>query len=408
MSIKQSQLEHCLDVMNKIKAHEISDIFFKPMNQIADILPPDYSEKITKFIDLSTIQANIQDKKYNTLKEWKNDCNTVWNNFYKIFNPNDIQHIVAKSLQETFNNLTRSMNENIKSDWDKSISNLEEKYLTLLKNPPDLDHNIELNHNKQDSIFKSSIYFPQSSIKPFNFTTPLVEGVIERRTSQFVIQVNYNGISYKCHCPTTGRVGTFDICGRPCLLSPSSGSNRKTAFTVEAVSLNKPTDMNKEWIGINQNACNRYVEHFLRNGGFSNMVPDGETILREQTLGNSKLDFLVGNTYLEVKMPLQQLQIEIPKYVTIKKCAPFSSTDRMTRHITELGNSLTDHRRAILLICFAYNNPGFKIIEKSTNYEEVKRIVDENLQKGVETWQANFKIDPTKVTLVKYFQVEVK
>ena len=80
----------------------------------------------------------------------------------------------------------------------------------------------------------------------------------------------------------------------------------------------------------------------------------------------------------------------------------------MTRHIAELGNSLSKNQRAIMLLCFIYDNPGFEVIERSKKYEEVKRIVDENIEKGVEIWQANFKITPSEVSLEKYFRIEIK
>lgn len=245
-------------------------------------------------------------------------------------------------------------------------------------------------------------------MEPFVFETPIVEGGIEKRKSQFTMLVNFEGEVYNCHCPTTGRVGNLDLAGRPCLMSKSKDEKRKTPFTVEAVSLNRPEDMEKEWIGINQNAANRYVEHFLVNGGFKDMVGEGNEVRREQFLGISKLDFLVGNTYLEVKTPLQHLQIDIPDYVKTKKVTPFSSTGRMTKHIKELAGSLTKHQRAILLTCFIYDNPGFRIIEKSTKYDEVKEVVDNSISKGVETWQANFKITPTGVTLDRYFRLDIK
>ena len=104
---------------------------------------------------------------------------------------------------------------------------------------------------------------------PFLFKNSLVEGVIEKRKTQFTIQVKYNGGSYHCHCPSTGRIGNLELSERPCLLSLSTDTSRKTAFTVEAISLNRVEDSAKNWIGINQNAVNRYVEHFLRNGGIA-------------------------------------------------------------------------------------------------------------------------------------------
>ena len=241
----------------------------------------------------------------------------------------------------------------------------------------------------------------------FIFPIPLVEGIIEKRKSQFTIIVSYEGESIACHCPTTGRIGNLEIGGRPCLLSRSTDPNRKTPFTVEALSLARTEDENKSWIGINQNAANRYVEHYLVNGGYADMVGLGNEVRREQFLGSSKLDFLVGDTYLEVKTPLQSLQVVVPEWVKTKKETPFSSTDRFVRHITELANSLQSHRRAILLTNFIYDNPGFQVIDRSTHYEEIKATVDAAQEKGVEIWQSNFRLTPERVTLDKYFRIKV-
>lgn len=238
----------------------------------------------------------------------------------------------------------------------------------------------------------------------FEFDTKLVEAKITGRKSQFVIEVVTEDGIIPCHCPTTGRIGNIELADRPCLLSKSLSSKRKTPYTVEAISLNKFEDKNKVWIGINQNAVNRYVEFFLKAGGFTEMVGTDNHVLREQVLGLSKLDFLVGNTYLEVKTPLQSLQITIPDYVKTKKTTPFSSTDRFVKHLTELGNSLQSAQRAILLICFIYDNPGFKVINPSTNAEHVKAAVDKSIALGVEMWQANFEIQPDGVRLDKYFR----
>jgi sugar fermentation stimulation protein A len=75
--------------------------------------------------------------------------------------------------------------------------------------------------------------------------------------------------------------------------------------------------------------------------------------------------------------------------------------------VSELAGSLQAHERAILLCCFIYDNPGFQVIERSTNYDEVKATVDASVAKGVETWQANFRITPIEVTLEKYFPISI-
>ncbi len=242
------------------------------------------------------------------------------------------------------------------------------------------------------------------------FNIPLIEGIIVRRDNRFIMSVNLEGEIIRCHSPVTGRIGTIDVVGRPCLLSFSNNPNRATKYTVEAISLNKPTDKQKTWIGINQNAANKYVEYFLKNNAFDRMIATDESnlILREQILGKSKLDFLVGNTYLEVKTPLMDIQLQIPNYVKYKKVAPLASTDRFMKHMEELGGSLGAHERAILLLVFMYDNPGFRVISHSANYKEIHRIIGENLSRGVEVWQANLKITHKDVTLQKYFQIPIE
>ena len=244
----------------------------------------------------------------------------------------------------------------------------------------------------------------------FAFAEPLQEGVIVRRKSQFTMAVAFRGEELSFHCPTTGRIGSLDVAGLPCLVSLASNGGRKTAGTVEAVSLARPDDANKEWIGINQNAANRYVEHYLRCGGLAEVVGGtfGEPrvdVRREVFLGQSKLDFLVGDTFLEVKTPLQHLQVEVPSWVKVKKATPFSSTGRMQRHVGELAKSLADHQRAVLLVCCIYDNPGFQVVERSTNYEQVKATMDASVARGVAVWQANFRLTPAGVTLQKVMPV---
>ena len=44
----------------------------------------------------------------------------------------------------------------------------------------------------------------------------------------------------KVHCPTTGRIGDVDLKNVACLLSHSDNPNRKTKYTLEAISVKQP------------------------------------------------------------------------------------------------------------------------------------------------------------------------
>jgi sugar fermentation stimulation protein A len=214
--------------------------------------------------------------------------------------------------------------------------------------------------------------------------------------------VEIEGKIEKCHCPTTGKVGKIVFSNVPCLLSKSNNSHRKTNYTVEAFSLDTIDNPKKNWIGINQTAVNKYVEYFLKTGRLENLAPPGEPVLREQILGSSRLDFCVGNTYIEVKMPLIHLFIkpgeELPNHGLM-------TLDRFIKHVQELGNSLEKNNRAILLTCFVFDAPKFVPPPPSKYNTEIFQAMKDSMKKGIEVWQLNLSIDRFGVDFLRYFEI---
>lgn len=272
--------------------------------------------------------------------------------------------------------------------------------------------------------------FLPAACEPYRFPEPLREGVILARPNRFIMDVALNGQTVRCHCPAVSRIGGLDLSGRPCLMSDSHNPKRKMPLTVEAYSLALPAAPSKAWIGINQNASNRYVEHFLREGAFAAFAPSPTDIRREVPLGSSRMDFCAesdgGTLYLEVKTPLVQMQTDVPDYVPRLPEAPFSSTERSLRHLRELAQALSGEAkahgsaspaeahsgsiapvaaRAIVLYCLHYDNFGFRFYH-GTTYEEVRATVDECRAAGVELWQADFEVTPEAVRLKRYWPLE--
>lgn len=85
------------------------------------------------------------------------------------------------------------------------------------------------------------------------------------------------------------------------------------------------------------------------------MISDFREVKREVKLGDSKLDFLVGNTYIEVKTPLTTNHVKYGENIKEKPTTPFPSTERFTKHINGLLVSLDNHERAILLTVYQYD-----------------------------------------------------
>ena len=234
----------------------------------------------------------------------------------------------------------------------------------------------------------------------YRFGKPLEEGIVLSRPNRFIMEVMVGKRTIRCHCPTTGRLGGFKISDVPCLWSRAEGGSRKTRGTVEAISFDPPGRRRKSWVGINQNAANRYVEFFLRAGRMPEIAA-GE-VRREVRLGSSRIDFLVGTTYLEVKTPL----IVLPMVKGLEKAphSRFDSFDRLIRHMGELGSALGEGRRAVILMCYLYDAAPFKAPPEDRYNARILAAARRAAELGVERWQANFRVGPRGVGLLRYFR----
>ena len=240
------------------------------------------------------------------------------------------------------------------------------------------------------------------AIKPIYFPEPLVEGVVQTRKNPFIMMVKVGGETVACHCPTTWHIGNLEVAGRPCLLSRNDGAARKTPFTVEAVSLDAPEAEEKKWIGINLTAANRYMEYYLEQGGFPEMVSQTSKILRGRLSGKANLDFIVGNTAVAIKAPLLVLGVDVPQEMRVKKEKPFPSTERFIKRITALRESMPNCKRTILVVIYLYDRPDFHISELKEHYDVVMPVVERSRVLGLENWQANFIVTKELVYLDRY------
>ncbi len=232
--------------------------------------------------------------------------------------------------------------------------------------------------------------------RPYRFARPLKLGHIVSRPNRFIMFVKGDGKTLRCHCPTTGRLGDLKLQGLPCLYSTASGAKRKTSHTVEAIS----TDQGKTWIGINQTAANRYFEHFLRNGALSRLAK-GE-VRREVSLGKSRIDFMVGNAYVEVKTPLITLPAgDGTERVTRSR---FDSFDRLIKHFGELRRTLAAGHKAAIVLCYQYDAPQFTPPAPNGSNSRILNAAMKAERAGVERWQVNLKVGRTGVSLLRYFR----
>jgi sugar fermentation stimulation protein A len=199
----------------------------------------------------------------------------------------------------------------------------------------------------------------------------------------------------RCHCPSTGRLGDLKLEGLSCLFSTATAGSRRTGYTVEAISTSPG---GHRWVGINQTAANRYIEFFLRNGALARLA-SGD-IHREVKLGESRIDFLVGNAFVEVKTPL--ITLPASPGVALVKRSRFDSFDRLIKHMGELRNSLVSGKRAKIVLCFLYDAKPFHPPQNTNS--RILAAARAAEAAGVERWQVNLRVSRRGVSLIRYFQ----
>lgn len=241
-------------------------------------------------------------------------------------------------------------------------------------------------------------------MKSYKFKEKLKEGLIKSRPNRFIMLIKLNNKTIKCHCPSTGRIGDLVFKDIPCLLSKSTSDKRKTDYTVEAISLDQINKKNKDWIGINQVKINKYIGFFLENNQFPKMIKAKNNIEKEKTLRNSRIDFLIDETYLEIKMPL--ITLPVKKELAYQKPTKFNSFDRLIKHFKDLSKNLKNKNRAIIALCYMYDAEPFKAPPTDKSNSRIKKAAAQAISKGVEQWQINLKIDKNGVNLIRCFKLK--
>jgi sugar fermentation stimulation protein A len=241
----------------------------------------------------------------------------------------------------------------------------------------------------------------------YKFEKPLIEATIKSRPNRFIMIVDVKGKIEKCHCPCTGRIGNVVFENIPCLLSESTNKERATKYTVEAISLDNPKlkTIDKKWIGINQTKSNNYIEYFFKQNAFDKIISKGEKIKHEQRLGKSRIDFKIDNNYIEVKTPLTQLPES--KFIKTKEHGEFNSFDRIIKHFEDLTNDLQANQKAITIMCYQFDAPKFVVPKLEKANAKIIQAAKQAHIKGLETWQVNLIIDSKRITLGKYFKLNL-
>ena len=158
------------------------------------------------------------------------------------------------------------------------------------------------------------------------FDQKLQKAKLIKRLNRFVAEIELNGQTVLAHTPTTGKIAGIPIEQMNCLVS-GPYENRKTAYTVEAISFWNDND----YVGINQNFANRLIEHCLQTEYVQEILGVTGALKREVKVNDSRLDFQIGRSFVEVKTLVNTWYGK--RTLPTTPTAAYSSVERMHKHV---------------------------------------------------------------------------
>ena len=240
------------------------------------------------------------------------------------------------------------------------------------------------------------------------FDKPLRHATIKSRINRFIFIVDYNGLEVEAHCPSGGTIAGIprkNFKSIKCLLSDhGDNTTRRTRYTVEAISL----DNGHTYMGINQTASNHYVHQFLQDEDVQSVLNINGPVTREKKLGNSRIDFKVNDTYIEVKTMVAEYYGKASKQLRALMKPQEPSVERMQKHIRELTREVDAHKsKAIMLTVFQYDAPKFEPPVNNPKYAEFVEDLKLAKASGVRQVRMNLRIKEKYVELLSITENEV-
>lgn len=234
------------------------------------------------------------------------------------------------------------------------------------------------------------------------FNQKLQKARLIKRLNRFVAEIELNGQKVLAHAPTTGKIAGIPIEQMDCLVS-GPYENRKTTYTVEAISFWTDND----YAGINQNFANRLVEHCLQTEHVQTSLGVSGALKREVKVNDSRLDFQIGQSFVEVKTLVNTWygKRDLPTTPT----ASYSSVERMHKHVNQLKELLVTNQanKVIMLSAFLYDAKKFTPPTEDEHYHKFVNDFKIASDLGLEQWQMNFHITDSYAELTHLEKLQI-
>ena len=87
-------------------------------------------------MDLSTARRKLENDEYNSVEQWKDDMELIWNNTFSYNGQSSLISLLAKEIQSNFRELTVNFSSDAEADWNAQFDKLKSELNSLIKSAP--------------------------------------------------------------------------------------------------------------------------------------------------------------------------------------------------------------------------------------------------------------------------------
>ncbi|HZK10382.1 MAG TPA: DNA/RNA nuclease SfsA [Clostridia bacterium] len=186
-----------------------------------------------------------------------------------------------------------------------------------------------------------------------------------RRNNRFVAEVEVDGNKTLVYVPTTSRLTELFFRGNKVLLKDHGKGKRKYRYSIEGVL------KGDYFLSINSTLPNKLFKESYQKGELPFLGLEGEVQSEVRVSDKSRLDFKIGNTYIEVKgVTLEQGGISY---------FPGSPTTRGIKHLHELAK-LSKSSRAMIVYIVLVKCQAFSLNPKDKAYKETFLSLEDKVE----------------------------
>lgn len=130
--MSESLPSQCLKITNDLINDQLAMFFVNPEKR----LQAEYTSKIKKPMELSTVRKKIKDNNYSCFQEWVDDMNLIFDNAINFYERNSLIGGVAVYLQKQFSKKIREIETMNLRNYENQLISLGKELEQVLKKPP--------------------------------------------------------------------------------------------------------------------------------------------------------------------------------------------------------------------------------------------------------------------------------